>query len=678
MAEFGAISYVVLGVLYAVLCVLLLTSWRGRRVGGVFIIACSVSALWAFTLGAESAGVQVPSFGLFTLDVIRAGAWLSFLVMLLKKIGVGQFPRIVANLAWIGVLLAGGLFWLTEGWFSPFVGLPSVAIPGGLLVALVGLICIEQLYRNTPHEQKWSVKTLAMGLGGLFAYDLFLYSQGMLFGTLDSSAWMARGVVNILFVPLVGISAKRNPDWDLDIFVSRQFIFYSTSLVAVGTYLLFMSLGGYALVIYGGTWGALAQIVFFTGAILVLFALLFSNTVRARARVFLSKHFFRNKYDYREEWLRLISTITGFEDSSTRQIVVKAMAQIVDSPGGLLWSLNENGREFRLIANYEESDSAPNISVDSPLVVFIKSEGWLIDLEEFKRNPGLYGDLELPDWFADRKDMWLIVPLMFRQELLGLVMLTKAPGLPKLNYEDRDLLKTVGNHLAVHLAQENADTLLAEAQQFETYNRLTAFLMHDLNNLIAQQSLIIANAEKHKRNPEFIDDAMQTIANSVRRMTKLMDQLKRGETDRLAKLTELKFIVSTAVDRCSGRNPAPSLDLNGIDASLEVDGEQFTMILTHLIQNAQDATPADGVVSVSARQSSEQVSIVVSDSGEGMTPEYVRDRLFKPFDSTKGSQGMGIGAYQAREFVRKMGGELDVESTVSKGTTITMTLPLGD
>jgi putative PEP-CTERM system histidine kinase len=550
-----------------------------------------------------------------------------------------------------------------------------VAIPGGLAIALAGLLLIEQLYRNTPPESRWSIKPLALGVGGLFAYDLFLYSQGMLFSALDTATWVARGAVNILFIPLIAIAARRNRDWDLRIFVSRQVVFYSTTLIAVGLYLLLMSLGGYAILIYGGVWGDLAQVVFFVGAILVLMTLLFSPTLRARFRVFLSKHFYRNKYDYRDEWLRLTATLAGFEDSSTRQIVIKAMAQIVDSPAGVLWVLDDKQHSYQLLAAYEASSAVPDIPIDDAMVEFIKKAGWLIDLEELKQNPEHYGDLKVPEWLANNSEAWLIVPLMSRQHLLGIVMLTKAPGPPNLNYEDRDLLKTVGNHVAVHLAQEKSDNLLVEAQQFEAYNRLTAFLMHDLNNLIAQQSLIVKNAEKHKRNPEFIDDAMQTVANSVSRMKRVMDQLKRGEADRLTKVTELKFIVSSAVDRCAGKEPTPTLDLNDVNVSLEVDAEQFTMVLTHLIQNAQDATPANGTVEVELSKANGEVAIRVSDSGSGMTPEFVRDHLFRPFDSTKGSQGMGIGAYQAREFARKMGGDVSVESEVGTGTTFVLSLP---
>jgi len=674
MTEFGALSYVVVGIFYAVLSILLLTSWRGRHLGGYLIAACVMSAIWGITLAVSVTSTSVPALAIFSIEVLRGGAWLTFLVMLVRKIGVSQLIGYVAHTVWIGVLLAEFTLWFGQDYFGPIINMATVGIPGGLLIALVGLMLIEQLYRNSPPESRWGIKALALGLGGLFAYDLFLYSQGVLFNAIDAKTWLARGAVNILFIPLIAIAARRNPDWDLKIFVSRQVVFYSTTLLAVGLYLLLMSLGGYALLLYGGTWGGFAQIVFFVGAGLVLIMMLFSSALRARLKVFLSKHFFHNKYDYREEWLRLISALSGFEDRSTRQIVIKALAQIVDSPAGLLWVLREKEKTYSLDATYHAADSVPNIPVDDPLIEFITKEGWLIDLEEHARNPKHYGALRLPGWLTDITEAWLIVPLITRQELVGLILLTKAPGPPKLNYEDRDLLKTVGNHIAVHLAQEKSDSLLAEAQQFEAYNRLTAFLMHDLNNLIAQQSLIVENAEKHKRNPDFVDDAIDTIAGSVERMKRVMRQLKRDEAKRDAKSTELRFMVSAAVDNCSAKQPVPTLDLNGVNALLAVDAEQFTMVLTHLIRNAQDATPPDGNISVSCQEGEGQVTIDITDTGSGMTPEFIRDRLFKPFDSTKGAQGMGIGAYQAREFARKYGGELRVRSVVSQGTTVTISL----
>ena len=675
MAAFGALSYAIVGFLYATLSVLLLTSWRGRHLGGYLIAACVLSALWAITLAISTINPAVPVLVVFGIEVLRGGAWLTFLVMLVRKIGVGRPIGYLAHSVWLAVLLAGFVLWFGNDYFGPVVDMGAVLIPGGLAISLVGLLLIEQLYRNSPPEARWGIKALALGLGGLFAYDLFLYSQGVLFSAIDATTWIARGTVNMMFVPLIALAARRNPDWDLDIFVSRHVVFYSTSLVAVGVYLLLMSLGGYALLLYGGTWGGLARAVFFVGAGLVLIIMLFSSTLRARFKVFLSKHFFRNKYDYREEWLRLISSLSGFEDRSTRQVVIAALAQIVDSPSGLLWVLDDKEKAYRLAASYNAERDAPDIPVNDPLIQFITEEGWLIDLQEYALDPKHYTDLQLPDWLANNADAWLIIPLTMRRELVGLIMLTKAPGPPKLNYEDRDLLKTAGTHVAVHLVQEKSDNQLAEAQQFEAYNRLTAFLMHDLNNLIAQQSLIVKNAEKHKRNPDFVDDAIDTIAGSVERMKRVMRQLKRDDNRHAAKMTELRFIVSAAVDNCTSKEPVPKLSLNGVGASLAVDAEEFTMVLTHLIRNAQDATPPDGDISVTVVEGDGRVAIDITDTGSGMTPEFMRERLFRPFDSTKGAQGMGIGAYQAREFARKMGGDLEVRSSPGKGTSVSMTIP---
>ena len=676
MTEFGTISYGAVGVLYAVLTVLLLVNWRGHRPGGLLIAACLVSTIWAVAVAATISGRAIPDVALFGIEVVRSGAWLTFLTTLLAQLGIARMIRVLGHATWIGVLAVGIAVWTATGTFSLMPDLGTVLNAGGLLIALIGLLLLEQLHRNSPKESHRGINALALGLGGLFAYDLFLYSQGVLIGGIESTAWAARGAVNIAFVPLIAIAARRNPDWNLDIFVSRQVVFYSTSLAGVGVYLLLMSGVGYWLSIYGGIWSNEARLVFFIGAGLLLVLLLFSSRLRARLRVFLSKHFFRNKYDYREEWLRLISTLAGFEDSSTRQIVIKALAQIVDSPAGMLWVLNDQQNSYQLVSVYETTEEMPNIAMDDPVVKFIKQEVWLIDLREYADDPELYGDLEIPEWLAQSSEAWLIVPLVTRQELLGMALLEKAPGTPKLNYEDRDLLKTVGNHIAVHLAQEKTAALLSEARQFEAYNRLTAFLMHDLNNLIAQQSLIVANASKHKRNPDFVDDAMQTIANSVERMKRVMDQLRRGAADRVVRTTDLRFVVSAAVDRCSGREPVPRLEICDNGAVVEVDIEQFTMVLTHLIRNAQESTPPTGDVTVRTNMTNGQASVTVSDTGSGMSPEFVRERLFRPFDSTKGSQGMGIGAYQAREFARRMGGDLKVQSEVARGTTITMTLPV--
>ncbi len=523
MLAFGSSSFAVLGVLYALLTVLLLTSWRGRRIGVYLITACVTSVLWSGLQALELAGRDIPRELQFVVEVLRAGTWILFL----SQAGLSRIVRYIANGTWLAVLVAGGWVIASNKLLGTAGSLEAVALPGGLVVSLIGLVLIEQIYRNASPALRSSTKALAIGLGGVFAYDLFLFSFGVLFNEIDQATWLARGAVNILFVPLIALAVRRNPDWGLNIFVSRQIVFYSTTLVAVGAYLLLVSVGGYLLLLYGGAWGRLARAIFFAGSGVALIALLFSNVLRARLRVFLSKHFFQNKYDYRDEWLRLVATLAEFEDSSTRRVVIRAMAQIVESPAGILWTRGASDENFVVAATYETDDVAHDIDAHSSLIRFIESNGWIVDLDEFAEHPGRYDGLELPGWILDRDDAWLIVPLIFRSDVLGLVLLDAAPGRSALNYEDRDLLKTVGNHIAVHLAQESSDSLLAQAKQFEAYNRLTAFLMHDLKNLIAQQSLIVENAERHKTNPEFVDDMVETIAGGVSRMRRVIDHLRQ-------------------------------------------------------------------------------------------------------------------------------------------------------
>src|SRR5690606_29556168 len=132
---------------------------------------------------------------------------------------------------------------------------------GLLILALAGLLFIEQIYRNAGEEQRWALKFLCLGVGGMFAYDLILYADALMFLRLDPDLWSARGAVNAMVVPLLAISAARNPQWSLDVFVSRRFVFYGATLAGAGLVLLVMAAGGYYVRLYGGEWGTVAQVL---------------------------------------------------------------------------------------------------------------------------------------------------------------------------------------------------------------------------------------------------------------------------------------------------------------------------------------------------------------------------------------------------------------------------------
>ncbi|MFT7288053.1 MAG: putative PEP-CTERM system histidine kinase, partial [Halieaceae bacterium] len=236
-------------------------------------------------------------------------------------------------------------------------------------------------------------------------------------------------------------------------------------------------------------------------------------------------------------------------------------------------------------------------------------------------------------------------------------------------------LKTAGRQAAALLAQQRASSALVEARQFDAFNRLSAYVIHDLKNILAQQSLMIANARKHRDNPAFIDDMISTVENSVERMQRLMDQMRSGLRSADASTVSLARLLETVVAQRSATQPLPQLSAQG-DCRVIADRHRLTTVFDHLIQNAQEATDDHGSITLGLESTGDFAQVLIGDTGAGMSEAFIRERLFKPFESTKGLTGMGIGAFESREYVRQIGGSISVESTPGVGTTFTVMLPL--
>jgi putative PEP-CTERM system histidine kinase len=307
----------------------------------------------------------------------------------------------VVHVVWIGAIV---LLFATPMLVA--AGLPSpqptaVLANAGLIMALMGLILLEQIYRNANPAGRFALKFLVFGVGSLFAYDLFLYSQALLLKGIEPASWVARGFFAALVVPMIALAARRNPQWSLNVFVSRQVVFYTTSFLVIGAYLLIMAAGGYLIVLYGGTWGRVAQLVFFAGAGVVLLVLMSSAGLRRRLRVFLSKHFYRNKYDYRIEWLRFIDTLSRRDtQSDVRGNAVRSIAQIIGSAGGVLYLPSEADAAFVAVAGWPAQAfpraGCPKVAADEDLPRFLQRRQWVVDLREYSIAPDVYQNMALP------------------------------------------------------------------------------------------------------------------------------------------------------------------------------------------------------------------------------------------------------------------------------------------
>lgn len=674
----GAIGYGIAAAAFMLLAVLMMVSWRGRRQGVYLITASVITGAWALLLAGQAFVGRSPMLPLYVAETLRNGAWLYALCSIAGS-NAPRGLRHLARAAPILALLAIPVLSFLENRGVAVLPPELLLSRMGLATSLLGLILLEQIYRNSGEASRDSLKYFVCGVGALFAYDLFLYSQAELLRGIMADAWNARGAIIAFAAPLTAIAVQRQPQWSLEVFVSRQAVFYTTTFMGVGAYLLLMAAGGYYVRQFGGNWGRLGQIVFFGGALLLLVLLVGSQVLRRRARVFLSKHFYRNKYDYRIEWLRFISTLSSGHDEDVRRTAIAAIAQIFSSPAGILWLADESSARFVPAAAWparlDEVEHIEALPASADLPAFLARTQWIVDVQELARAPDIYGNFVLPDWLRAERGFRIVSPLLQLDRLMGFVLLYDPPPPFELTYEDRDLLKTVGRHVATQIAQQEADRKLTESRQFEAYNRLTAFMMHDLKNSAAQLRLIVDNYERHRRNPEFIDDAMGTIANAVERMTRLIDQLRGStEPERLVRV-DLAEVAREAVRRCSVRPPRPVLQACE-PALVQANPERLTTVIEHVIRNAQDATRADGSVSVGVTHRGDQAQLVVDDSGLGMDAEFVRDRLFRPFDSTKGAKGMGIGAYQVREYIHRLAGNVEVQSSPGQGTRFTISMPV--
>jgi putative PEP-CTERM system histidine kinase len=666
----AVIAYGTAALGFVALNLLLLIGRRGDPFGYRLSVASALSALWAgATAVAALARFNNAAPIADVLEVVRDAGWL----FLLTAVFARRLPRwlaVVVHVAWVSLLVAQVVYWAH----------PALQMTrGGLVLAFLGLVLVEQIYRNaTVGERDW-LKYLLLGLGGQFAFDLFLYAQSELLGAIDRSAWSVRGAAAVLAVPLIVLAVRNSVASSASIFISRHVIFYSTTFAAVGFYLCAMAAGGFYLRYVGGTWGEALQLVYLLGAAAVLVSLLWSAILHRRLRVFISKHFYRNKYDYRVEWLRFVRTLSSAAPENVQLGALQALTQVFASPQALLFVADESSRQYRPIASW--SDSAEEIALpaevseSADIVQFIQRRGWIIDIDEYRRAPATYENIQLPEWLTVNSVMSIIAPIMQGNALAGFVVMARPAPPFELTYEDRDLLMTMGKHVATHLAQHEADRKLAENRQFETYSRLTAFMMHDLKNSVAQLRLVVSNAVKFRHQPEFVDDAMETIDNAAQRITRLLDQLRLGVAGAVRRPLKLDDLVQMALARCAANTPTPVLTAQVADVVVEADEEHLTSVIEHVVRNAQDATPSDGQVSVNVSQAGSYVTISVADTGKGMDADFLRDRLFRPFDTTKGSAGMGVGAHQAREYVRSLGGRVEVQSSPGRGTRFAITLP---
>lgn len=669
-----SISYGVAAALFLGSVVLLLLSKTTNPYKKLLISAGLISFVWAlcFTIA-----IWVPALDMIGafVEPLRTGAWIGVVALLLHRLGAFESEKgfLVSTL----MMLAGCALFVMSYWGFSLAGRgPSdngflqATLAAHLLMAVIGVLLTENLYRNADKETRWAFKHLCFGLATLFVYDFFMYSEAALFSRLDPNLSTARGLVNAIAMALIGVSATRSKDWPIDIHVSRRVVFHTVTLMAGGTYLLVMAVTGYAVGTIDATWSGPLQITFFAASILILVVVFSSESVRAWIRRFIAENFFSYKYDYREEWLQFIDRVS-VEDRSTTiaDRIVRSMADLVESTSAALWVYRSDDDAFISRSRWNIGQSLPSMAASAPLPKLFSMNPKLIDVSS--------SGVEVPEEIRNIDRAWLIVPLTHRDSLLAILVLGAPRATRSIDWEDEQLLLTAGSQAASYLAEEILSQDLLLARRFEDLNRRFAFVVHDIKNLTGQMSLMVANAEKYGDDPEFQEDMLRTVRDGLDRMRHLLVKLKEGPDTLVAgaAVVDLCDVASSLAEQWKRQPVNIDVDIPAKRLHIQGDKEGLVSSLNQLVQNAVEAIDSVGRVSVTLGQSGDQVFIEVSDDGPGMNQEYITQNLFEPMDSTK-SDGYGLGAYQVRETVHAMGGQLHVKSEIGIGTTFTLLFPI--
>ncbi len=547
-----------------------------------------------------------------------------------------------------------------------------------LLFCVGALVLVHNLYAGAVNEARERLRWVAAALGLIWLYDLNLSTIAYLAGGAPGLLADLRVGAMLPVIALLAIGAARH-EGRPRFRPSRAFAFQSLSLLVIGAYLLLMVLVAQGLSYAGGDWATTAQAAFVAAAGALALVVLPSPRLRGWLRVTLSKHLFQHRYDYRAEWQRFTGTI-GRADLAAAPLperAVQAVADITDSPAGLLLTPREDGG-LALEARWQWPGIAvPAVPLCEEALRYFEESRFIVDLDDVRQGrAGAVPASACPGWLMEDDRAWALVPLLHYDRLAGIVVLARPPVARRLDWEDFDLLRVVGRQLASYLFEQNSQDALGEARRFDEFNRRIAFVMHDIKNLASQLALLARNAEKHAENPAFRADMLITLRNSAEKLQALLSRLGRygahgGEAREQVTVGEM---LAQVARRCDARRVTV---VERPPRAVLADPEALEQALVHLVQNAIDASAAGAPVFLDHQRGAGGVTVEIIDSGEGMSPEFVRNRLFRPFQSSKPG-GFGIGAYEARELVRAMGGTLEVETREGLGTRFLLTLPAAD
>jgi putative PEP-CTERM system histidine kinase len=667
------------------LCIISLFLKRDGRVASPILVAAlaATTALELFDLLAILHPEDL--FWWKKLSLVAEGVlilfWVLFSAVYARREGLHSLPSHRKAFVAAAVLMpiAAFSFPVASFFYSPdferermlFLGNNAFVFYIAMLVLLIiALIHLESVLRSASREARWRMKFELLGAFALLAVLIIYYSQGLLYRSINMNLMPLRSAALITSAGMIAYSRFWRSSGQ-EAYVSHQMAFRSVVLFAVGIYLVGLGLLGEGMRYFGNSFqrSLLMGLGFIAGVGLLV--VLLSETVKRRIRVFLHKNFYRQKYDYRTQWLQFTERIASAKSGNDLlRSLVLGFCETFGMGCGVLFLLDADEGAYLPAAVLEMESPLFRFRKDSRLLERISERKWVVNIPE--EIPGVGGD---EGAFLAGQGFLFAVPLFHNGHLEGVLMMGRPLSSGEVyHYEDFDLMKTLARQASSAIQNLRLSDELSRAREMEAVGRISAFVLHDLKNLVSTLALVIDNAREHMDNPEFQEDMLLSLGGTVTRMKGLMTRLKKLEEkhDLRREPVDLLDLAGTVASQLGNGQ----VTVTGKEVVAHVDSEETGKVLLNLLLNAVEASGGEGGVAVEVG-CDDSAWIRVSDQGCGMSAEFLRTRLFKPFSTTKDT-GLGIGLYQCRQIVKAHGGRIEVRSETGKGSTFTVMLPKGE
>ncbi|MEW6382105.1 MAG: XrtA/PEP-CTERM system histidine kinase PrsK [bacterium] len=548
-----------------------------------------------------------------------------------------------------------------------------------LTIAFI-LTNLEMVYRDSGNK-KWKIKYSIIGLFTAFTYYVYLVSRIALFQFMDLTYLPVGSIVIFICLSLLAFSFIRHRLMNVEIFVSRQVFYGSFTLLAISVYLILVGFTGELMKIIGINFNLVFYPVLVLVSLVALSVFCLSEKNRNTAKRFIDRHFYRNKFDYRFEWIELTNRISSVTDLN--DLLVKFMELIAETmcvSEIMVWLYDDDDKKFHVSGSRHLPKSEMVIDKDSPLIKYLEEKAgpFSISLSRGVSDSKLahvYSRYKEEIW--NRYRVSTISPLIVKDELIGFLTLGEEVTGAVYNYEDYDMLKTMCHQAASAIMNIKLSERIAYAKGMAVMNKVSAFVIHDLKNFVSMLSLIVQNASHNMDNVEFQKDVLETISKTIGNMNKLMVRISSPIEEIVLNKTKVSLtaLVKDAIQ-------STGLGMDGIEVAEDyadlpqvyLDHEKIQSVIRNIIINAQESLKGSGKVSISTFSRDRNAIIEVKDNGPGIPREFLNNKLFKPFQTTK-RKGLGIGLYQCRQIIAAHNGRIEVESEEGMGASFRIYLP---